>query len=136
MIAIDAGEEKEKMTKELGGAAFCDFAKSENLVKDVQAATEDGTGPNAVLLVAVSEKPFPAGCGGICFSYVFCYTRQCRLAELTSLFRAVRPPPGQRRRYRPPCWCFPQSSCLRNCHRYEDYQGLLCREPKGYFRGS
>ncbi|KAI4174396.1 MAG: hypothetical protein LQ343_002331 [Gyalolechia ehrenbergii] len=40
------------MTKELGGAAFCDFAKSENLVKDVQAATEDGTGPNAVLLVA------------------------------------------------------------------------------------
>ncbi|KAL8992619.1 MAG: hypothetical protein Q9188_007545, partial [Gyalolechia gomerana] len=56
--AIDAGEEKEKMTKELGAAAFCDFAKSENLVKDVQAATEDGTGPHAVLLVAVSEKPF------------------------------------------------------------------------------
>ncbi|KAI4180250.1 MAG: hypothetical protein L6R41_007358 [Letrouitia leprolyta] len=58
VIAIDAGEEKEKMTKELGAAAFCDFSKSQDLVKDVQAATEDGTGPHAVLLVAVSEKPF------------------------------------------------------------------------------
>ncbi|KAL8933675.1 MAG: hypothetical protein Q9216_006260 [Gyalolechia sp. 2 TL-2023] len=53
VIAIDAGEEKEKMTRELGAAAFCDFARSDDLVGDVRAATEDGTGPLAVLLVAV-----------------------------------------------------------------------------------
>ncbi|KAL8709230.1 MAG: hypothetical protein Q9220_005973 [cf. Caloplaca sp. 1 TL-2023] len=58
IIAIDGGEEKEKMCKELGAQTFVDFAKSGNLVKDVQAATEDGTGPHAVLLVAVNEKPF------------------------------------------------------------------------------
>ncbi|KAL8730544.1 MAG: hypothetical protein Q9166_003998 [cf. Caloplaca sp. 2 TL-2023] len=59
VIAIDAGEEKKKMcTEQLGAASFCDFSTSENLVKDVQAATEDGTGPHAVLLVAVNEKPF------------------------------------------------------------------------------
>ncbi|KAI4131027.1 MAG: hypothetical protein LQ338_001440 [Usnochroma carphineum] len=58
IIAVDAGEEKEKMTKELGAEVFCDFAKTQDLVKDVQAATEDGMGPHAVLLVAVSEKPF------------------------------------------------------------------------------
>lgn len=58
VIAIDAGDEKKKMCMELGASAFCDFSSSENLVKDVQAATEDGTGPHAVLLVAVNEKPF------------------------------------------------------------------------------
>lgn len=58
VIAIDAGEEKKKMCEQLGATSFCDFSTSENLVKDVQAATEDGTGPHAVLLVAVNEKPF------------------------------------------------------------------------------
>lgn len=58
VIAIDAGEEKEKMCKELGSYAFVDFAKSQDVVKDVQAATEDGLGPHAVILLAVQEKPF------------------------------------------------------------------------------
>ncbi len=58
VIAIDSGDKKKKMCMELGASAFCDFSSSENLVKDVQAATEDGTGPHAVLLVAVNEKPF------------------------------------------------------------------------------
>ncbi|KAL6719517.1 alcohol dehydrogenase [Lecanora helva] len=58
IIAIDTGDEKAKMVKELGAHTFVDFAKSSNVVKDVQAATEDGTGPHAVILVAVSEKPF------------------------------------------------------------------------------
>ena len=58
MIAIDAGDEKKKMTEELGAEAFVDFGSSQNLVKDVQAATKDGLGPHAVLLVAVNEKPF------------------------------------------------------------------------------
>ncbi|KIW00513.1 alcohol dehydrogenase 1 [Verruconis gallopava] len=58
IIAIDSGEEKRKMCATLGSDAFVDFATSQNVVKDVQAATEDGLGPHAVLLVAVNEKPF------------------------------------------------------------------------------
>merc|ERR1712230_167494 len=58
-IAIDSGDEKKKMCLEqLGSHAFVDFATSKNVVKDVQAATEDGLGPHAVILVAVNEKPF------------------------------------------------------------------------------
>ena len=58
VIGIDTGDEKEAMVKKLGAHAFIDFAKSSNVVKDVQAATEDGLGPHAVILVAVNEKPF------------------------------------------------------------------------------
>lgn len=59
VIAIDTGDEKKKMCLEqLGANSFVDFATSKNVVKDVQAATEDGLGPHAVLLVAVNEKPF------------------------------------------------------------------------------
>ena len=57
-IAIDTGDEKKKTCQELGSNAFIDFATSQNVVKDVQAATADGLGPHAVILVAVSEKPF------------------------------------------------------------------------------
>lgn len=57
-IAIDAGDDKAKMCKSLGSHAFVDFAKSKDVVKDVKAATEDGLGPHAVILLAVSEKPF------------------------------------------------------------------------------
>lgn len=58
-IAIDAGEEKRKMCLEqLGSYAFVDFSTSQNVTKDVQAATEDGLGPHAVILVATAEKPF------------------------------------------------------------------------------
>ncbi|KAF2482980.1 chaperonin 10-like protein [Neohortaea acidophila] len=58
-IAIDAGEEKRKMCLEqLGSYAFIDYSTSKNVIKDVQAATEDGLGPHAVILVATSEKPF------------------------------------------------------------------------------
>ncbi|KAI4103190.1 MAG: hypothetical protein L6R37_003944 [Teloschistes peruensis] len=70
VIALDAGDEKAKMVKELGAEHFVDFSTSKNLVQDVQAATDDNTGPHAVLLVVVSEKPFqqateyvrPRGC--------------------------------------------------------------------------
>jgi len=59
VIAIDSGEEKKKMCLEqLGASAFVDFASSQNVVKEVQEATEDGLGPHAVILVAVNEKPF------------------------------------------------------------------------------
>ena len=58
-LAIDAGEEKRKMCLEkLGASAFVDFSTSKDVVADVKAATADGLGPHAVLLVAVAEKPF------------------------------------------------------------------------------
>ena len=58
VIAIDAGEDKKKLSMEMGATSFVDFSTSKDVVKDVQAATADGLGPHAVLLVAVSEKPF------------------------------------------------------------------------------
>lgn len=57
-IAIDTGDDKAAACKKLGCASFVDFAKSKDVVKDVQAATQDGQGPHAVILVAVQEKPF------------------------------------------------------------------------------
>lgn len=57
-IAIDGGEEKGAMCKELGAAAYVDFTTSQNLVADVKAATPGGLGPEAVLLLAVQERPF------------------------------------------------------------------------------
>jgi propanol-preferring alcohol dehydrogenase len=58
IIAIDGGDEKRDMTKKLGAQHFVDFTKSKNIVSDVKAATPDGLGPHAVILVAVNEKPF------------------------------------------------------------------------------
>ncbi|KAL9115917.1 MAG: hypothetical protein Q9227_000285 [Pyrenula ochraceoflavens] len=58
VIAIDTGDDKKEMSEKMGAETFIDFAKSKNVVEDVQKATADGLGPHAVLLVAVSEKPF------------------------------------------------------------------------------
>jgi len=59
VIGIDGGSEKRDMVlNQLGAQTFVDFQTSKNVVKDVQAATEDGLGPHAVILVAVNEKPF------------------------------------------------------------------------------
>ncbi|TVY49665.1 alcohol dehydrogenase [Lachnellula occidentalis] len=58
IIAIDGGDDKKKMTESLGAQHFVDFSTSKNIVSDVKAATTDGLGPHAVLLVAVNEKPF------------------------------------------------------------------------------
>ena len=57
-IAVDSGADKEAACKELGASAFVDFKTSKDLVADVKAATADGLGPHAVLLLAVSEGPF------------------------------------------------------------------------------
>jgi len=57
-IAIDSGNDKRAVCKELGSTAFIDFATSTDVVKDVRAATADGEGPHAVVLLAVAEKPF------------------------------------------------------------------------------
>jgi propanol-preferring alcohol dehydrogenase len=58
IIAIDGGAEKKEMTAKLGAGHYVDFQTSKNLVSDVKAATSDGLGPHAVILVAVNEKPF------------------------------------------------------------------------------
>lgn len=57
-VAIDGGDEKNKATKALGASAYVDFFTSKDLVADVKAATPDGLGPHASILLAVSEKPF------------------------------------------------------------------------------
>ncbi|KAJ9149855.1 Dehydrogenase-like protein [Pleurostoma richardsiae] len=57
-IAIDGGAEKGEATKKLGAKAYVDFTTSKDLVAEVKAATPDGFGPHAVILLAVSEKPF------------------------------------------------------------------------------
>lgn len=57
-IAIDAGDDKRVSCMELGAAAFVDFSTSQDVVADVRAATPEGLGPHAVLLLAVQERPF------------------------------------------------------------------------------
>jgi propanol-preferring alcohol dehydrogenase len=59
VVAIDSGAEKRDMSlNELGALAFVDFKESKDVVADVRAAANNGQGPHAVVLVAVSEKPF------------------------------------------------------------------------------
>ncbi|EEH06090.1 alcohol dehydrogenase [Histoplasma capsulatum G186AR] len=57
-IAIDTGDEKRALCEKLEARAFIDFAKTKDLVADVKAASPDGLGPHAVLLVAAAELPF------------------------------------------------------------------------------
>ncbi|EEP79477.1 alcohol dehydrogenase I [Uncinocarpus reesii 1704] len=58
VIGIDGGDEKKAACQQLGCEAFIDYTKTKDLVADVRAASPDGLGPHAVLLVAVSEGPF------------------------------------------------------------------------------
>ncbi|RMJ24965.1 alcohol dehydrogenase [Aspergillus sp. HF37] len=58
VVAIDGGDEKQAMCQELGAETFVDYTKSKDIVADVQAATPEGLGAHAVILLAVSEKPF------------------------------------------------------------------------------
>ncbi|KAJ5539709.1 hypothetical protein N7513_008041 [Penicillium frequentans] len=58
VVCIDGGDEKRVMCEQLGSEAYVDFTKSKDLVADVKAATPDGLGAHAVILLAVSEKPF------------------------------------------------------------------------------
>ncbi|KAK0634622.1 chaperonin 10-like protein [Bombardia bombarda] len=57
-IAIDGGEEKAASCKNLGASAYVDFMTTKDLVAEVKAATPEGLGPHAVILLAVQEKPF------------------------------------------------------------------------------
>lgn len=55
----DTGEEKRKLALSLGAERWVDFRESEDLVKDVQSAT-DGLGPHAAIIAAgdVNSKIF------------------------------------------------------------------------------
>ncbi|KAH7129918.1 chaperonin 10-like protein [Dactylonectria estremocensis] len=57
-IAVDTGGDKAQICKDLGTMAFIDFKKSSNLAADIKAATPDGFGPHAVILLAPHEEPF------------------------------------------------------------------------------
>jgi len=58
MNEFNSGDDKKKMSLEkLGAATFVDFMK-DDVVTAVKKATPDGLGPHAVILVAVTEKPF------------------------------------------------------------------------------
>ena len=112
IIAIDAGDEKKRMTtQELGAESFVDFASSQNVVKDVQAATKDGLGPHAVLLVAVTEKPFQQAAE-------VSYNMPPRWADADPVL--VRPTQRHRCRHWPSCRCIPQSTSLRDSGSNED----------------
>lgn len=56
-IAIDGGEEKEKICLDLGARSYVDFFKSPDIVEAVKQAA-GGSGPDAALLLAASERPF------------------------------------------------------------------------------
>ncbi|XEU99575.1 hypothetical protein FSHL1_004862 [Fusarium sambucinum] len=57
VTALDGGEEKRKVCTELGADTFVDFKNSADIVGEIKGAT-GGLGPDAVLLLAASEKPF------------------------------------------------------------------------------
>jgi propanol-preferring alcohol dehydrogenase len=57
-IAIDSGHDKLQMCKELGAEACIDFHESKNLEEDIKAATPDGLGPQAILILATHQEPF------------------------------------------------------------------------------
>ncbi|KAH1840906.1 alcohol dehydrogenase I [Paecilomyces variotii] len=63
VIAIDGGDEKKAMCEKLGSEAYVDFIKSSDVVADVKAASPEGLGAHAVILLAVAEGPFQQAVG-------------------------------------------------------------------------
>lgn len=57
VIAVDSGDEKEKMVKELGATAWVDFAKTKDLVGDIKTASY-GLGPHAAICAAASATAY------------------------------------------------------------------------------
>ncbi|KAM4059239.1 alcohol dehydrogenase groES-like domain-containing protein [Hirsutella rhossiliensis] len=58
VIAVDGGDEKKSHCLKLGANTFIDFQTTVDINADVKAASPDGLGPQAVLLVAAQETPF------------------------------------------------------------------------------
>ncbi|KJZ69704.1 Alcohol dehydrogenase 1 [Hirsutella minnesotensis 3608] len=57
-VAIDGGDEKRRACLELGANTFIDYTTSNDITADVRAASLDGLGPHAILVIAAQEKPF------------------------------------------------------------------------------
>lgn len=57
VTALDGGDEKRGVCMDLGADAFVDFKSSQDIVADIRSASGE-FGPDAVLLLAASEKPF------------------------------------------------------------------------------
>lgn len=56
VLAIDTGEAKREMVLKLGAEKWVDFKESEDLIKDVKAATDGG--PQAAIIAAGDARPF------------------------------------------------------------------------------
>lgn len=52
VIGIDTGEDKEKLSKQLGCEVFIDFKKEKDLIQAVKNASFDGNGPHAAIVAA------------------------------------------------------------------------------------
>ncbi|KFY10379.1 hypothetical protein V491_07678, partial [Pseudogymnoascus sp. VKM F-3775] len=65
VLAVDGGSEKGALCKKLGAGTYIDYQASKDLVADIKAATDEGIGPHAVLLIAPFEKPFQQATGYI-----------------------------------------------------------------------
>lgn len=52
VLSIDTGDDKKKLTEQLGSDHFVDFAKEKDIVSAVKAATPDGLGPHAAIVAA------------------------------------------------------------------------------------
>ncbi|KAH8888348.1 GroES-like protein [Thozetella sp. PMI_491] len=57
-IAVDIGEEKGRVCKELGAETYIDFATSKSVVEGLKKATHDGQGAHAAIIVSSEEEPF------------------------------------------------------------------------------
>jgi propanol-preferring alcohol dehydrogenase len=118
IIAIDCGDEKKAMTARLGANKFVDFATSKDLVAETMAATEDGLGPHAVLLVAADEVPFQqaAAVGSV-----------DRLQAYEPANKGiVRPSSWHCSSYGSPSWCLPSRPRFR-CRSQDDHHQRLLR---------
>ncbi|ODV83924.1 hypothetical protein CANARDRAFT_177359 [[Candida] arabinofermentans NRRL YB-2248] len=60
VLAIDGGEEKGLLCKDLGAEVYIDFTKEKNIVKAIQDATNGG--PHGVINVSVSEAAISQSC--------------------------------------------------------------------------
>lgn len=60
VVAIDGGDDKEKLCTDLGAEVFIDFTKTKDIVKAIQDATLGG--PHGVINVSVSEKAIAQSC--------------------------------------------------------------------------
>lgn len=108
VLAIDSGDEKKEMCAKLGAEEFVDFIK-EDVIASVKKHT-GGLGAHAVILLAVSEKPFQQATE---VRGVFFYNQNCLfpafwryLPEESSgnnVFQTVLSQPWHSRLRRTPC---------------------------------